>query len=88
MYGEGISAAGDLLDMPVQREVIEKSGGWYSFDKERIGQGRENAKDFLKEPPDASVRILKDVRYSLGLPQKETKESEAVSGHRRKSSKE
>ncbi len=44
MYGEGISAAGDLLDMAVQTEVIDKSGVWYSFDEERIGQGRDNAK--------------------------------------------
>ena len=55
MYGEGISTTGDLLDMAVQREVIEKSGAWYSFDRERIGQGRENAKDFLKEHPDVSA---------------------------------
>ena len=47
MYGEGISADGDLLDMAVQRHVIERSGIWYSFDDERIGKGRENAKDFL-----------------------------------------
>ena len=49
MYGEGISRAGDLLDMAVQTEVIDKSGVWYSFDGEQIGQGRENAKNFLKE---------------------------------------
>ena len=87
MYGEGISTAGDLLDMAVQREVIEKSGAWYSFDKEQIGQGRENAKDFLKEHPDVSVRILENIRYALGLARKETKEPEAGSDHRGKSSK-
>jgi recombination protein RecA len=84
MYGEGISTAGDLLDMAVQREVIDKSGAWYSFDKERIGQGRENAKDFLKEHPDVSVRILENLRDALGLVQKETKGPEAASAHREK----
>ena len=84
MYGEGISTAGDLLDMAVQREVIDKSGAWYSFDKERIGQGRENAKDFLKEHPDVSVHILENLREALGLVQKETKGPEAASAHREK----
>jgi len=84
MYGEGISTAGDLLDMAVQTEVIDKSGAWYFFDEERIGQGRENAKNFLKENPDVSARILEKLRDVLGLAQKETKEPEAVSGHREK----
>jgi len=69
MYGEGISAAGDLLDMAVQTEVIDKSGVWYSFDEERIGQGRDNAKKLLKEHPDVSARILKKVRGAIGLAQ-------------------
>jgi len=77
MYGEGISTAGDLLDMAVQTEVIDKSGVWYSFDKERIGQGRENAKTFLKENPDLFANIQKKVRDALGLAQKESGESEA-----------
>jgi recombination protein RecA len=88
MYGEGISTAGDLLDMAVQREVIDKSGAWYSFDKERIGQGRENAKNFLKENPDVSARILEKLLDALGLAQKETEEPEAVSPHREKHIKE
>lgn len=71
MYGEGISTAGDLLDMAAQTEIIDKSGAWYSFDKERIGQGRENAKAFLKEHPDLSARILVKVRDALGLAHKE-----------------
>ena len=69
MYGEGISAAGDLLDMAVQTEVIDKSGVWYSFDEERIGQGRDNAKKLLKEHPDVSARILEKVRGAIGLAQ-------------------
>ncbi|NVL91013.1 MAG: recombinase RecA [Desulfobacterales bacterium] len=72
MYGEGISMAGDLLDLGVQTDVVEKSGAWYSFDKERIGQGRENAKKFLKENPEVSGRILKKVRKTLGLAKEET----------------
>jgi recombination protein RecA len=88
IYGEGISPAGDLLDMAVQTEVLNKSGVWYSFDEERIGQGRENAKNFLKEHPDVSVRILQKVREALGLAQKVTKERETASAHREKDIKE
>jgi recombination protein RecA len=88
MYGEGISTAGDLLDTAVQTEVVDKSGAWYSFDKERIGQGMENVKAFLKENPDVSTRIMKKVREALGLAQKESKEPEAASAHRQKGSKE
>ena len=71
MYGDGISTAGDLLDMGVQTNVVDKSGAWYSFDKERIGQGRENVKSFLKENPDVSARILEKVRKALGLAKEE-----------------
>ena len=81
-FGKGISTAGDLLDMAVQRDVIDKSGAWYSFDKERIGQGRESAKDFLKEHPDVSARVLENLRDALGLVQKETKGPEAELAHR------
>jgi recombination protein RecA len=81
MYGEGISTAGDLLDMSVKIEVIEKSGTWYSFDDERIGQGRENAKKFLKENPDVSTRILEKLRDALGLAHKKTNGSGAAPVH-------
>ncbi|MBW1797898.1 MAG: recombinase RecA [Deltaproteobacteria bacterium] len=81
MYGEGISAAGDLLDLGVKMEVIEKSGTWYSFADERIGQGRENAKKFLKENPDVSTRILEKLRDALGLAHKETNGSGAAPVH-------
>jgi recombination protein RecA len=70
--------------MAVQTEVIDKSGAWYSFDKERIGQGRENAKNFLKENPDVSARILEKFLDALGLAEKETEEPEAVLAHREK----
>ncbi|MBW1742085.1 MAG: recombinase RecA [Deltaproteobacteria bacterium] len=67
MYGHGISTEGDLLDMAAQAEIVDKSGAWYSFEKERIGQGRENAKVFLKEHPDVYGRIREKVLSTLGL---------------------
>jgi len=88
IYGEGISTAGDLLDMAVQGEIVDKSGAWYSFENERIGQGREKVKVFLKENSEVSVRILKKVRDALGLSQKECKEPEPAFAHREKRSKE
>jgi recombination protein RecA len=87
MYGDGISTAGDLLDLAVQTDVVDKSGAWYSFDNERIGQGRENVKSFLKENPDVSARILEKVRKALGLAKEESAESEAASADRGKGSK-
>ncbi len=57
MYGEGISREGDLLDLAVEHEIVEKSGAWFSFDGERIGQGRENSKAFLKEHPEVAKSI-------------------------------
>jgi recombination protein RecA len=67
MYGEGISTTGDLLDMAVQMGVVEKSGAWYSFEKERIGQGRENVKVFLKENPDIFDQIMEKTKAALGM---------------------
>ena len=87
MYNEGISTAGDLLDMAAQTEVVDKSGAWYSFEKERIGQGRENVKVFLKENPDVSARILEKVRKALGLVKKESAESESAQADQKKDSK-
>ena len=62
MYGEGISKRGELIDLGVKAAVVEKSGAWFSFDSQRIGQGRENAKAFLKDHPDVAVTIEKRVR--------------------------
>jgi recombination protein RecA len=87
MYGEGISTAGDLLDMGVQTGMVDKSGAWYSFDKERIGQGRENAKTYLKENPDVFARILEKVRDALGLAQEGPNQSEARTDDRKGGSK-
>jgi recombination protein RecA len=67
MYGEGISKEGDLLDLAVERKIIEKSGTWFAYNGERLGQGRENAKQFLKENSD-TYRTLEDrLRRELGL---------------------
>ncbi|PPB81248.1 recombination protein RecA [Albidovulum inexpectatum] len=67
MYGEGISKTGELLDLGVKAGVVEKSGAWYSYGDERIGQGRENAKRFLKEHPDIAQEIEDKIRASHGL---------------------
>jgi recombination protein RecA len=67
MYGEGISKAGELVDLGVKAGVVEKSGAWFSFDSQRLGQGRENAKLFLKQNPDAAERIEQAIRENAGL---------------------
>jgi len=77
MYGEGISREGDLLDLAVEHEVVEKSGAWFSYANERIGQGRENSKTFLKEHPEISKAIEEKLleRFALSKKQKETQAS-------------
>ncbi len=67
MYGEGISHEGELLDLAVGANIVDKSGSWFSYDSERLGQGRENAKQFLKENPEYYARMEEEVRVSLGL---------------------
>jgi len=67
MYGEGISREGDLLDLAVNNNLLEKSGAWYSYKGERIGQGRENARQFLKDNVDTFVKLEAEVRKHLGL---------------------
>ncbi len=72
MYGEGISKIGDAIDMGAEAGIIEKSGAWYSYNGERIGQGRENVKKFLKENPDIFNSLYPKVREAMGLiPEKE-----------------
>jgi recombination protein RecA len=68
IYGEGISRVGDLLDLAVTQDIVEKSGSWYSYEGERIGQGRENAKTFLQEHNDITTEIAQKVRLGFGLP--------------------
>ncbi len=67
MYGEGISKVGEILDLGVKAGVVDKSGSWFSFDSQRIGQGRENAKQFLKDNPDIAGTIEQSIRRDAGL---------------------
>jgi len=67
MYGEGISREGDLLDLAVIQRVVEKSGAWFSYKGDRLGQGRENSKQLLKENPDMLKRIEREVKVKLGM---------------------
>jgi len=67
MYGEGISKMGELLDLGVKAGIVDKSGSWFSYDSERLGQGRENSKQFLKENPDIADTIELAIRQSAGL---------------------
>ena len=67
MYGEGVSKTGELLDLGVKAGIVEKSGSWFSCQSERIGQGRENAKTFLKEHPDMANEIERQIRVNAGL---------------------
>jgi len=82
MYGEGISQIGEIVDMGAEMDIITKAGAWYSYGDERIGQGRENAKQYLKDHPDLRIEIEKKVRtaYGIGdeLPVEETADEEAA----------
>ena len=78
MYGEGISREGDLLDLAVNQRAVEKSGAWFSYKGERLGQGRENAKQALKDNPEVLRKIEKDVKVKLGLPVREEPERATV----------
>jgi recombination protein RecA len=74
MYGEGISKEGDLLDLAVEHRIVEKSGAWFAYGGERLGQGRENAKSTLRENPALFRTIEERVRKELGL----TREAEVA----------
>ncbi len=67
MYGEGISKTGELIDLGVKAGVVDKSGAWFSYDGQRIGQGRENARNFLKEHPEVMSAIEASIRQNSGL---------------------
>ena len=67
MYGEGISKTGEIVDLGVKAGVVEKSGAWFSYNGQRIGQGRENAKAFLKENPQVAGEIEQKIRSNAGL---------------------
>ena len=74
MYGEGISREGDLLDLAVAQRAVEKSGAWFSYKGERLGQGRENAKTAMRDNPEVLRKIERDVKVKLGLPVREEPE--------------
>jgi recombination protein RecA len=82
LYGEGISKEGDLLDLAVIHRIVEKSGAWYSFDGERMGQGRENARQFLKGNPDIRAEVDSRLRKGLGIavPEPEAEPAKAEKG--------
>jgi recombination protein RecA len=67
-YGEGISRTGELIDLGLEHKVVEKSGAWFSYGDLRIGQGRENAKQFLRDNPDIAGEVERTLREKLGLP--------------------
>jgi recombination protein RecA len=69
LYGEGISKEGDLLDLGVEHKIVEKSGAWFAFGGERLGQGRENARQFLKENTAIRATVEAGVRKALNLPE-------------------
>jgi recombination protein RecA len=76
IYGEGVSKEGDLLDLGVAQNLVEKSGSWFSYKGERIGQGRENARQFLKDNPDIRQSVDTELRKALGLTKPEPAEAE------------
>ncbi len=78
LYGEGISREGDLLDLAVNNNVVEKSGSWFSYKGERIGQGRENARQFLKDNKDTLAKLDAEVRKALGLTAAQTQPAAAA----------
>jgi len=78
MYGEGISYEGDMLDLAVDADIIDKAGSWYSYGEERLGQGRENAKTFLKENDDIREEVEKEVKASLGFLDEEEEAEETT----------
>ncbi|HEV8268236.1 MAG TPA: DNA recombination/repair protein RecA, partial [Thermoanaerobaculia bacterium] len=74
-YGEGISKTGELIDLGIEHKVVEKSGAWFSYGDLRIGQGRENAKQFFRDNPDLASEVEAKIREKLGLPGWESPEA-------------
>jgi len=77
LYGQGISRQGEILDLGADDGIVEKSGSWYSYAGERIGQGRENAKEFLREHPDVAAKIEAAIREKRGVPGQNGAEADA-----------
>ena len=80
MYGEGVSKTGELIDLGVKSGIVEKSGAWFSYNSERLGQGRENAKQFLTDNPSVAAEIEKAIRQNAGLIAESLLEGEPVPG--------
>ena len=78
MFGEGISKAGDVLDLAVNENIVEKSGAWFAYNGEKIGQGRENAKEYLRQHPALMAELEGLVREKYGLPKDEFEEAAAA----------
>jgi len=68
LYGEGISREGEIIDMGVNARILDKSGAWYAYNGEKIGQGKDNAREFLRENPEIAIEIENKVRESMGIP--------------------
>ena len=68
LFGEGISREGEVIDMGVEASILDKSGAWYAYNGEKIGQGKDNAREFLKENPDIAREIENKVREAKGIP--------------------
>ena len=68
LYGEGTSREGEIIDLGVEAKIVDKSGAWYAYQGEKIGQGKDNAREFLRENPDIALEIENKVREALGVP--------------------
>ena len=68
LYGEGISREGEIIDMGVTARILEKSGAWYVYNGEKIGQGKDNAREFLRENQDVAIEVENKVREAMGIP--------------------
>jgi len=79
LYNQGISREGELIDLAVEHEIIEKSGSWYSYGEERIGQGAENAREFMKANPDVALAIEKEVKNRMGIGEVSAEPAESAS---------
>ena len=77
LYGEGISREGGLLDMGVENSLVKKSGAWYTYDGDQLGQGKENARRFLKDNPDLADELERQIRIKLGIDEDPEAENEA-----------
>ena len=76
LYGEGISREGDLLDLGVERKIVDKSGTWFAYNGDRLGQGRENAKQFLRDNPATTQAIEDRLRKEIGLGREDAAEAQ------------